>query len=260
MHTLKALFLTAVMLWCAACGGQPVDADLKAAREQYSQGYYLQSETGYERYLQRNPQGEFRKEAWNRLLNIALNIKGDLERSVSLLEAMSLEESHDKLERWKIMYQLGDIYMQLGKRSKAVETLEKSLMLAEDMPEQTVKTQLRLARIYRLQGNYDLVMEALNNCAESAATNEDKATCLYELAQSYSLINNWGLVRKALEQLLALDNVDEERRAMATFLLAEAFEYAHDYDKVRSLLESIRETYPNPKVVEARLRALKGQK
>ncbi len=260
MNALKVLLLATVMLWCVSCGGQEIDKDLKTAREQYSQGFYLQSETGYERYLQAHTQGKFRKEAWKRLLEIALDVKGDLKRAAALLEAMSLEQSGNKLETWKIMYQLGDIYLQLGKRSKAVESLEKALMLADGKPEWIVKTQLRLARIYRLQGNYDLVLEALNNCADCASSDDDKASCLYEFAQSYSLINNWTQVRKALNELLELKNIDQEKRALAIFLLAEAYEYDHDKEKAKSLLKSILKTYPNPKVVEARLRALEGKK
>lgn len=260
MNHLRVLLLAALLLCSAACGSDTQSQDLVKARDAYSQGFYLESETGYERYLQLNPQGTHRKEAWERLLEISLNIKGDMHRAVSLLEAMSLELGGNKREAWQVMYRLGGIYNQMGKRQKAVEALEKSLMLAEGFPDAIVKTQLKLARIYRAQGNYDLVMEALQNCASNADTQDAKAQCFFELAQSYSLINNWTQVRTSLNELLKLENVDSEMRAMAIFLLAESYDYDHDYDKARELLKSILKTYPNPKVVEARLKALADEK
>lgn len=254
------ILLLAVLLFCsAACGTDDGNStNLEAARSSYSKGFYLEAETGYERYLQVEPQGEFRKEAWERLLDIALNIKGDLERSVALLDAMSLELGEDKAEAWRVMYRLGEIYARMGKRQKAIEAFEKCLILAVDFPEKTVQTQLKLARVYRAMGNYDLVMDTLENCSRNANNDPDRADCLYELAQSCSLINNWVMVRQSIEKLLTLQNIDSEMRAMATFLLAEAYEYDRRYQDAESLLKSILDTYPNPKVVEARLKALAG--
>jgi len=255
------MVLLAALLLCAACsqdkGGS---ADLAKARESYSKGFYLEAESGYERYLQLRPQGKFRKEAWERLVDISLNIKGDLERAVSLLDAMSLELGDDKAEAWRVMFRLGDIYDQMGKRQKSIEAFEKCLMLAIDFPEETVKTQLRIARVYRSMGNYDLVMDTLQECSRNADNDADRAKCLYELAQSCSLINNWGIVKKSIEELLTLKDVDQETQAMATFLLAEAYENERRYEEAAKLLKSILNTYPNPKVVEARLKALASER
>ncbi|WP_147819521.1 tetratricopeptide repeat protein [Salidesulfovibrio onnuriiensis] len=257
MNRFTIALLAALLLCCAACGSETEDSvNLSAARDSYSKGFYLEAETGYERYLQLNPQGEFRKEAWERLLEISLNIKGDLERSVALLDAMALELGDDKAEAWRVLYRLGDIYDQMGKRQKSIEAFEKCLILAIDMPAETVKTQLRMARVYRSLGNYDLVMDTLQNCSRNAENDAARAQCLYELAQSCSLINNWNMVKKSIEELLTLNGVDPETRAMATFLLAEAYEDEHRYAEAVSLLKSILDTYPNPMVVEARLKAL----
>lgn len=259
MNRLSILLLAVLLLCSAACGNDSgTKSNLEAARDAYSKGFYLEAETGYERYLQLQPQGEFRTEAWNRLLDISLNIKGDLERSVALLDAMSLELGNDKAAAWQVMFQLGEIYDRMGKRQKSIEAFEKALMLAIDMPGETVQTQLRMARVYRSLGNYDLVMDTLMNCSRNAQSDADKARCLYELAQSSSLINNWGMVRQSIEELLLLKGVDEEMQAMATFLLAEAYEDERRYAEAISLLKSIQDTYPNPKVVEARLKALEG--
>lgn len=252
------LLLFFAVCLAAACSSDesPGAEDIERARDAYSKGFYLEAEKEYERYLQIEPQGAYRKEAWNRLSEIAVNIKGDRDRAVVLLEAMYLELGGDADQAWKIMFQLGEVYAELGNRAKAIESFEKCLIHAEGDPERMYRTRLRMARLYRDMGSYDLVASTLENCAETATEPEAKARCLYELAQSYSFISGWGQARKTLEELLEIEGLSDETRALAVFLLADSYEHEHDFRKTRELLESILTTYPNPKVVEARLGSL----
>jgi tetratricopeptide (TPR) repeat protein len=249
------ILLATAMLVAVACSREstPGGEDIQRAREAYSKGFYLEAEKDYERYLQVEPQGEHRKEAWDRLSEIAVTIKGDLDRAVVLLEAMYLELGMDRDAAWQIMFQLGDVYAQLGNQSKAIEAFEKCLAHAEGSPRRTYATLLRMARLHRSMGNYDLVAMTLENCADAAADGHGKARCLYELAQSYSFIGNTGQARRAVETLLNIPDADEETRVLAVFLLADIAENERDYPRARQLLQSILTTYPNPKVVEARL-------
>lgn len=240
------------LVGCSRSGSAGAE-DLEQARDAYSKGFYLEAEKGYERYLQVEPQGKFRKEAWERLSEIAVNIKGELDRAVVLLEAMYLELGTDPDEAWRIMNRLGDVYSQLGNLTKAVESYEKCLVHAAGNPERMCQTQMRMAKLYRAMGNYDLVTATLSNCADAAPNNESKAKCLYELAQSYSFISNWSQSKRAVDTLLDLPDVSDETRALSIFLLADIYENERNYAKTRELLESIRTTYPNPKVVETRL-------
>lgn len=255
---LMLILLATAILFAVACSrdGSLDHEDIERARESYSKGFYLEAEKDYERYLQVEPQGEYRKEAWDRLSEIAVNIKGDLDRAVVLLEAMYLELGTYPDDAWRIMDQLGDVYSQLGNRAKAIESYEKCLVHAIDSPKNTYITQLRMAKLYRSMGNYELVAATLENCADSAIDNESKAHCLYELAQSYSFISNWNQSKRALESLLELDDVSEESHVLAVFLLADIYENERNYAKTKELLESILTTYPNPKVIESRLASL----
>jgi len=252
------IILATAMGIAVACSNQssPVGEDIERAREAYSKGFYLEAEKDYERYLQVEPQGEFRKEAWDRLSEISVTIKGDYDRAVVLLEAMYLELGADSDTAWRIMFQLGEILEELGNQEKAIESFEKCFVHAADSPEYTYKTQLRMARLYRSMGNYDLLAITLENCAVSAIDSESKARCLYELAQSYSFISSWNQAKKSLETLLELKNVSEETNALAVFLLADIYENERNYAKTKELLESILTAYPNPKVVESRLASL----
>lgn len=252
---LVLIMLAATVLTVAACSSptSPGQEDIERARDSYSKGFYLEAEKDFERYLQVEPQGKFRKEAWDRLAEIAVSIKGDYDRAVVLLEAMYLELGGDQDTAWRIMFQLGEVYSELDNNSKAIEAFEKCLAHAQGNPEHTYKTQLRMARLYRSMGSYDLVAATLENCADSATDDEAKARCLYELAQSYTFISSWSQASKALGSLLKLKHISDETRALAIFLEADIAENDRDYVQARKLLESILRTYPNPKVVETRL-------
>ena len=210
-------------------------------------GFYLEAEKDYERYLQIEPQGEFRKEARDRLSEIAVTIKGDHDRAVVLLEAMYLELGEDSNQAWKIMFQLGEVYAELGNRPKAIESFEKCLIHAEGNPEHVYRTQLRMARLYRDMGSYDLVASTLENCADSAFEPEAKARCLYELAQSYSFISGWVQARKALEELLEIQGLSEETHALAVFLLADIYEHERDYGQDQRIAGVHFDHIPKPK-------------
>ncbi|QJB55983.1 tetratricopeptide repeat protein [Pseudodesulfovibrio sp. zrk46] len=257
MKLLLSIILAAMLVLPGCIESKtPGEEDIERARTAYSKGFYLEAEKDYERYLQVEPQGKNRREAWDRLSEIAVSIKGDLDRAVVLLEAMYLELGVDPEDAWRIMFQLGDVYAQLGNRAKAIESFEKCLVHAMNSPEHTYQTQLRMAKLYRIMGNYELVADTLENCANQAENDDYKANCLYELAQSYSFISNWSQSKRALEMLLELQDVEEETRVLSIFLLADIYENERDYTKTKELLESILETYPNPKVIESRLSSL----
>ncbi|WP_419786225.1 tetratricopeptide repeat protein [Pseudodesulfovibrio sp.] len=254
----RVMACVAVMLMLCVLGGcwgsgSPGADDLEQARDAFSKGFYLEAEKGYERYLQIEPQGTYRKEAWERLSEICISIKGDLDKAVVLLEAMYLELGTDPDEAWEIMNKLGQVYTQMGNPSKALESYEKAITHTAGNPDRMFRAQMRMAELYRATGNYDLVIATLVNCAEIAPDNDAKARCLYKLAQSYSFISSWGQCKRSIDKLLELEGVSSETKALAIFLLADYYENERDYAKTRELLESISTTYPNPKVVEARL-------
>nr|WP_284710694.1 tetratricopeptide repeat protein [Desulfovibrio aminophilus] len=153
------------------------------------------------------------------------------------------------------LFLLGDLYEQQGNRAKAMEAWEKCLKLVED-PEKSVQVRIRLARAQRNQRNFEAAQETLSRCAGEAPTPELKARCLYESAQNDTFTQSFGRAKASLEELLALQGLSEETRALAVFLLVDIYEQEDRVPEARKLLESIRTTYPNPLVVEARLKSL----
>ena len=249
------LLLLALLTGCGR-SEPPAGADVEGAREAFSRGFYLEAETGYERYLQKEPKGRLRREAWNRLLEISLNVKGDVDRSVMLLEAMYLEFGSDPVSSADMLVLMGDLYEQQGNRAKAVESWEKSLTGLENEPEKAVPVLIRLARAKRGQRDFDGAQEALERCANLARDPDLKARCLYEAAQNFTFTQSFGRARSTLEELLALPGISDESRALATFLLVDVCEHEGRIADARKLLESIRKIYPNPLVIQARLDSL----
>lgn len=255
LRAAAGLLLLALLLPACDRREQGATADIESAREAFSRGFYLEAETGYERYLQKEPQGLLRREAWNRLLEISMNVKGDVDRSVMLLEAMYLEYGTAPTVGADLLFLLGDLYEQQGNRAKAMESWDKCLKLSTD-PEKTGPVLIRLARAQRNQRDFEAAQETLERCAKEARTPELKARCLYEAAQNFAFTQSFGRARTTLEELLALSGVPDESRALAAFLLVDIYEHEGRTAEARKLLESIRDTYPNPLVIEARLKSL----
>lgn len=257
MHIIRIIALALVVISLTACGqGGGEDSELETVRAAYTKGFYLEARSGYERYLQLYPQGENRLEAWDRLLEIALNVSGDLNRAIGLLEAMILEYGQDQETAWTLMNRLGELHAQNNQPAEALEALERSLEFSGGEPDKTVPTRLSMARLQRNQREYGLAVDLLKICAQEAGDPELRALCLYEEAQTYSFMQSWGQAKEVLEVIVAEGEAEEKIHAQTVFLLADVYEQEFNYSKARELFESIMAIYPNPKVIEIRLQNL----
>ncbi|MBG0777434.1 MAG: tetratricopeptide repeat protein [Desulfovibrionaceae bacterium] len=258
-RTLLALVVVCAVLGGGGCSDRRADeASLGKARAAFSEGRYLEAEDLYQAYLQVRPQGRYRWEAWNRLLDVAVNVRTDPNKATGLLEAMYLEFGSDPDRAWKILSRVADTYVAQRMWDKANDALQRALNIqgldAGLMPE----IHYRLARIYAKQRENDLAQDSLELCIQNARESALKARCLYALSQTLSNMQVLELAETHLRELIALKGVDAEQRALAVFLLADICEQENRRDEARELLRSIAKTYPNPKAVEKRLEHLDG--
>lgn len=254
-----AALLLAAALALAGCGqGGPVGPalDLSIARDAYAGGYFLEAETAYERYLQADPQGKHRLEAWTRLVEIASGVKGDLGKAVTLLETATLEYGGRPEANWPLLFRLGELYELQGQRRKAVETWGRCQDTSGGDVAKAVQAQMRMAVANRAMGKHDLAVDLLTQCVDQAKDVESKSRAMYELAQTYGLSWQWARARGILEGILALDKAPQEVKVMSAFLLADAYEAEHNIPKAREILTGLKDTYPNPEVIMARLATL----
>ncbi len=278
MRAWPAVFLV-VFLLCGCTADRNDKGDIDAARTAYSSGNFTEAERMYESYLQFNAEGLYRLEAWNRLLDISLNVLGNYEKSISLLEAMILEFSQDPGQAWKLTCRLAQLQENSKQWNEAVSTWQSALEINGLDDSQLPEVYLHLARIYRRQHAIDLAEQALDACESDARRPEMKALCLYELAQTLEYTQrrieaqsialtpeqvrafdpkkNQQRIKELLQKIRSIPGVDKERKALAGFMLAEVYENMNKLPEAIALLESIHDNYPNPKVVEVRLAYLK---
>ena len=248
-----------VFLFLGACSSfSQDDTTLEKAEQEYARGNYFQARRLYEQYLEFEAQGKRRWEAWRRLLDIALNVRRDQRKGALLLEAMCLEYMGQPERYSALLWQLAGLYADLQEWEKAAETWQKVLALEGADGERAGEIYWNLGKVYQFQGQYSLAQEAMSGCMEKALDPKLRARCMYELAQTFSLLKNQVQARMWLEKVRNLEDADAELKALAVFLLAEIFEAEGKTAEARQLLESILDTYPNPKAVEARLKHLKA--
>ncbi len=242
------------LLCLLGCGQEHRDTeDIQIARDAYTSGHFTEAERIYERYLQERPKGRYRWEAWSRLLDIARNVLDDREKAATLLDAMVLEYADDSRRSWDLLSQLAEVHEGLRRWDDAIEAWQRCLNLPNLDEAHIPVIHLRLACIYQRLHEYDLAQDALNTCAEKARDPQIKGQCLYVLAQTLGYTERLEDAKQVLRQLVELQGLDSERKALGVFLLADACEQQGQVAEAKRLFTSILNTYPNPKVVQTRL-------
>ncbi len=256
---LCALVMACLLAGCGRGASQGGEVDLRLARDAYDNGYLLEAETAYERYLQADPQGRHRLEAWTRLVEICAGVKGDSNKAISLLEMATLEYSARPKENWSLLFRLGELYERRGQCRKAVETWTRCLDTANGDATRIVQAQLRMAVAERALGKTERAVDLLAQAEAKAPEAAIRARVIYELAQTYALTWNWPKAEETLKRLSAVDGAPRDTEILGVFLLADVCEAQGAIPRARQLLLSIKDTYPNPDVIVDRLATL-GQR
>jgi len=262
---LSALFCAALLLGLLGLGGcdrggsSGSALDLTIARDAYAGGYFLEAETAYERYLQADPQGKHRLEAWTRLVEISSGVKGDLGKAVTLLETATLEYNSRPEVNWPLLFRLGELYELQGQRRKALDAWGRCLDTSGGDVGKAVQAQMRMAVANRALGNHDLALQLLTQCVAQAKDVETRSRAMYEMAQTLTLSWQWAKATPILDEILALEKAPQDVKVMSAYLLADAYEAQRNIPKAREILLSLKDTYPNPEVIVARLATLGQQ-
>jgi len=233
--------------------------DLTLAEEALSERDIGEAEMYFQRYLRRNPDGEDRWEVWQQLLSISLDMRQDRATAGEYLEVMLLEFQADPARRRHIQMTLADLYKDMRLFSRAFRLWE---ILATDpdlSSEDRAQVYRELSHAYLRRLEFTPAIDILGLCLQLDVRPDTKADCLYALAETQMLTDNLAESEQALRDLLAMSDVSRERRVLATFTLADVLEQRDKLQEAASLLESIRESYPNTRVVTVRLGALRDK-
>jgi tetratricopeptide (TPR) repeat protein len=213
------------------------------------------------RYLRKNPDGAERWQVWRRLLALALNVRQDKATAREYLEIMLREFAGDRERKRGIVMELAGLCRDMGFNARSVALWE-SLAGDPDLSavdKATVYKELSYAYMRRLE--FSTAAEVLDLCLDLNVGQDFKADCRSALAET-RMLNNEDMkgAEQALRDLLAMEGISEQRRVTAVFMLADVVEQRDRPEEARALLESILHGYPNSKVIEIRLAALKGSK
>ena len=233
--------------------------DLTLAEEALSEYDIGDAEMYFQRYLRKNPDGKDRWEVWRQLLSISLDIRQDKATAAGYLEIMLLEFYADPPKRQYIQMSLAGLYGDMRMFSRAFFLWETLAMEPGLSFEERAMSYRELSHAYLRRLEFTSATDILGLCLQLDVRPDTKADCLYALAGARMLTDNLDESEQALRNLLRLNGISADRRVLATFILADVLEQGDKLKEAASLFESIRESYPNTKVVTVRLSALKDK-
>ncbi len=228
---------------------------MEQARQAYAAGHFFKAEQLFESYLQTSPQGKHRWDAWSRLLDIAL-MHDQWRQAASYLEAMHLEFGDSPARALELLKRLAEVYESRQQWDQSLEIYKKIQLLENIDPALLTKTHWKKAKLYLRKHEYDLSRQAAQECIALNPEPDMHGECLYVMAQADSYMHNWEQARQSLQEIMQMDGVSAERKAVGGLLLADIFERAGKIEEAADVLKSIRDDYPNPLVVDARLKFL----
>lgn len=231
--------------------------DLDEARIAIRQGEWERAEKYLERFLRVATDPEERWEAWISLVDATERAGQDRRWINEYLEAM-LVEFEDSPERLRhILYKMSASQEAARQYERAVITLFQLVSLPDLTVQERLELYKRLAfmqmRLNRLQG----AEESLHECLGLPLADSVKADCLYFLADICVLREDLEDGANIAIQILDTPGVPPLLYSKATFLLADIYEQQKKYQDALRLYVSIRNSYPNPMAVDARIDYLK---
>ena len=266
MAGLTALFLALavclpLLFGCGENDAAGPDATLAAADSALAKGDIPEAEMLYERFLRTSPGHPQRRQAWNRLLEITLNNRLDKATAGAYLEVMR-KEFADRPEYLRGL-ELALATLRLSQRDDTrAMPLWKKLAADPGTPAETRAQAYReLAAAYMRRLEFTSATDSLQACLELDAGVPAKGECLYDMAEINMLTDDPVASEMNLRTLLGwTTELPEDLRQRAIFLLADVSEQRSKYPEAMALFESIRDKYPNTRVVEMRLANLKNRK
>jgi tetratricopeptide (TPR) repeat protein len=260
MRTVRAAVL-ALCLACVlgACGAGPDSESqlLHSARTAYITGENLSAEDLYQKYLQDYPEGAYRLEAWNRLYDIAVNLRGDKRGAVLLVDAMLMEYAADPALIPELISRAAQLHGDLHDYEKAGTFWTQYIGLPQVPQPRRNQARLRLAKVYAVQKRIEDSLRILRECQQVKDEEQVYASCQLEEAGGLIRLERHDAAKALLLDLRSKVPAGSAVWNQAGFLLGEIYEQAHQTAQAIEVYESLLDTFPNPQAVRTRIQNLK---
>ena len=255
-----ALLLCLLTLSCGEDAAKDPATTLEPAEQALAKGDIADAEMLYERFLRTEPSSPLRRQAWNKLLEITLNIRQDKATAGAYLEVMRREYADAPEYRRGVELALATLRNSMRDDSEAVPLWEKLAADPGTPPETKALVYRNLAAAYMRRLEFTPAQDALQACLELNMGVPAKGECLYDMAEVNMLTEDPAGSERNLRTLLRWTDLPEDLRLRAVFLLADVCDLQAKYPEALSLFESIRNKHPNQKVVDMRIAYLKNRK
>lgn len=246
-----------ILFALAGCKSETPPDEMADARKAVAERRYSEAEKLLERYLRENHEGTERWEAWQRLVQITLDVRGDDKASMELLEAMYLEFGMDGDKAREVLLLLGGLLEASRRWERAADVWRKLMEVPDLTDDENARAHLHLARIHARRREFGIAEDVLRQCLELKAAETLRAQCLYDLADVQISTEHFARGADLARQVLGMPGADKELKALAGFLLGDALEQQGKTAEALAMFESVRATYPNEMVVDARIRLLR---
>lgn len=251
------LFFCLAPLLMAACEKSMLERDdLTLARTAFMERNLPLTERLLERFLRENQDSNERWQAWELLLQSLNADRIHARASLDCLDAMMVEYEDDPEKMAEILPQIGRYNRLLRHFEAAADAWGEYLELPGLDVARRINAYRQLANMQFAQRHYEAAEDSLQQCLALPAPDQDKVSCMMDLADGYMLRDHWDEVADLCRQILESEP-DAEIRGKAGFLLADALEQLGRPEEALEAFEKAREHYPNPLVIENRIENLK---
>ncbi|MDD4648537.1 MAG: tetratricopeptide repeat protein [Desulfoplanes sp.] len=253
----RPLIIVCVLTMLYACLGHGTEtAGYNKAEQAFERGEYRLAEKLYQNYVQQNPSGNQRWEAWQRLVFISRDIANNHLAAQELLETMYLEFRTDPTKATAIRMQQIELYKATDDLENAITTIDNALNiqgLSNQKKWNLLFTKGTLAlRVHQ----YGLAKTSFNKALGYAFNEQSRSRTLNAKGQALTFMHEYEQARQVLQQAFT-ETTPGPTWSRIGFALAEIAEHQGRYKDGVQLLNTIRKHYPNPKALDIRLQALK---
>ncbi|MFP5259197.1 MAG: hypothetical protein ACLGQH_09250 [Acidobacteriota bacterium] len=240
----------------AGCGGPQPDVEgrqLETARVAFLDGRFLAAEAAYQSYLQAYPQGQARLEAWQRLIDINEDVRGDGGQAARLAETALLEFGGDPAASVVLSSRAARLRFDRREYAKAAALCQLVLDSPSAPDDHLLACHLLAARSDLARHDDARALARYAACRASRLPPSDTARCALAQAELLGRLSRESEAEPLLQDVFQAAGIDPALRAQAGFALGQLYEARNDPARAQDAYRATRPLHPNPMVVDKRL-------
>lgn len=256
MNKISCLFLFLLFFSLFACTLEELSGDdLEAANKAYVERNLPLTERLLERYLREEKNADKRWEAWTLLLQTVNANNQEARVSLEFLNTMLDEYENDQSRLPFILSQMGKFNELLRHYAQAADAWSAYVDLGDLEDAERVEGYRRLAAMQFGQRHFEAGEETLQQCLALPLEDHDKILCMLDLADENMARERWQEVADLCQQIFDSDPTPAVY-GLAGYLRGDALEQMGNKKEALEQFEAVRDSYPNPAVIDNRVRYL----